>query len=134
MSMGASESPSASWSRRLLVACAIAAAAGAGVYVGRRTHFGERHAALDAGLAGLVKRAKKTLAADQLENPAGENVLGRTDDALPVEIADRHRLGLLQLRRGARPVSARHACGAMRPDAVLTALPRPPKGSEAAGP
>lgn len=66
----------------------IAAAAGlclglaGGFAIGRYTHVGDQHAAVDAAVETLVQRAENALAGARFDEPEKDNVLDLTDQIL----------------------------------------------------
>lgn len=95
--MSATEKRSSRLARITLTAVAIMLAGVVGFFVGRRTHVGERHAAVEAEVDALFQRAEKALVAEQYDWPHGENVLEITDDALSHAPGD-HRIKELRQR------------------------------------
>lgn len=95
--MSQGERGSTSLARVALTAVAILLAGVVGFFIGRRTHVGERHAAVEAEVDALYLRAQKALDADAYDWPRGENVLEITDDALSHAPGD-HRIKELRQR------------------------------------
>jgi hypothetical protein len=95
--MTATERSGANLARIALTALAIGLAGVVGFFVGRRTHVGERHAAVEAEVDALFQRAEKALEAEQYDWPRGDNVLEITDDALSHAPGD-HRIKELRQR------------------------------------
>lgn len=69
--------------RIAVVAIIAALLAGAGGFaLGRLTHVGERHAAVDAEIDKLLEQAENALRQEHYDEPQGNNVLDLTDQVL----------------------------------------------------